>query len=74
MSLPSIIRDKRPLRFTVDQYIDLERDMVGICRQCGEEKASCEPDARKYPCDHCGANEVYGTDELLARGELEIIE
>jgi hypothetical protein len=24
-----------------------------------------EPDARKYECESCGANSVYGAEELL---------
>jgi hypothetical protein len=47
--------------------------MIGICRACGEERESCEPDARKYLCPVCQAPEVYGIEELLAREEVEII-
>jgi hypothetical protein len=47
--------------------------MIGICRACGEERESCEPDARKYLCPVCQAPEVYGIEDLLAREEVEII-
>ncbi len=41
---------------------------VGFCRVCGAEHCGVEPDARKYPCEDCGAREVYGAEELLIMG------
>ena len=41
---------------------------AGFCRACGEERDGCEPDARRYPCDACGANQVYGASELIMMG------
>lgn len=40
-------------------------DNPGFCIICGEEAMGCEPDARKYKCEHCGKKGVYGSDELL---------
>ena len=40
-------------------------DNPGFCVACGEEQEGCEPDARKYKCEHCGERQVYGADELL---------
>lgn len=40
-------------------------DNPGFCVLCGEDHEGCEPDARKYPCDHCGKRAVYGAEELL---------
>lgn len=40
-------------------------DNPGFCLVCGVEAEGCEPDARKYTCEHCGAQEVYGAAELL---------
>jgi hypothetical protein len=45
-------------------------ELIGFCLACGAEKDSCEPDARKYECDECGAFEVYGAEELLMMGEV----
>lgn len=42
-------------------------DNPGFCVACGEEVEGCEPDARRYPCDSCGAEAVYGAEELLIR-------
>ena len=40
-------------------------DSIGICINCGEERDSCEPDARQYECYDCERNTVYGASELL---------
>ena len=55
---------------TTDQILAAaERDdNTGICKACGEEQGCCEPDARKYECEACGENEVYGAEELLICG------
>ncbi len=40
-------------------------DNPGFCIACGEDAEGCEPDARKYECEHCGAHRVFGAEELL---------
>lgn len=40
-------------------------DNEGMCCQCGEIAYGVEPDARNYECESCGANEVFGAEELL---------
>lgn len=40
-------------------------DNPGFCVACGNEQEGCEPDAREYACEACGARAVYGSDELL---------
>lgn len=69
----SITDTGKPLRMTEEQYLALLGDDIGICRECGNEQGACEPDARNYKCDACGWLEVYGTEELLVRGEIEFI-
>jgi hypothetical protein len=69
----SIIDTGKPLRLTEEEYSALTGDDMGICRACGTEWEECEPDARAYPCAHCGQQEVYGTEELLMMGEIEFI-
>lgn len=40
-------------------------DNPGFCVACGNEQDGCEPDAREYKCEACGAKKVYGAEELL---------
>ena len=46
-------------------------DDVGWCLACGEVQEGCEPDARKYACEGCGAAKVYGLYELALMGLVE---
>jgi hypothetical protein len=56
---PVIISQKRVLAA-------VERDdNTGFCKACGQEQDGCEPDARNYRCESCGAMEVYGAEEML---------
>ena len=43
----------------------LDMDNPGFCTACGFEADGCEPDARGYACEDCGAHKVYGAEELL---------
>jgi Zn finger protein HypA/HybF involved in hydrogenase expression len=43
----------------------LEAD--GFCLACGEEASGVEPDACRYECEGCGAEQVYGAEEILLR-------
>ena len=40
----------------------------GFCLACGNTQGGCEPDARRYTCETCGAAKVYGAEELLMMG------
>lgn len=40
-------------------------DSPGFCVRCGADAEGVEPDARRYECDQCGENGVYGAEELL---------
>jgi len=57
--------------FKLEQIQQADDDMAGFCRACGNEQYGCEPDARKYVCESCGAREVYGAQELLLMGLVE---
>jgi hypothetical protein len=43
---------------------------LGLCIRCGAEAYGVEPDARRYPCEDCGQNGVYGLEELLLMGYI----
>lgn len=36
----------------------------GFCIMCGTEVEGVEPDARKYKCERCEADCVYGAEEI----------
>jgi len=40
-------------------------EMIGFCTACGEPADEVEPDAREYECESCGAEKVYGAEELI---------
>lgn len=40
-------------------------DNPGFCLICGNEADGCEPDAENYECESCGAEQVFGADQLL---------
>lgn len=43
-------------------------DNPGFCLACGAETEGVEPDARNYECESCGANKVFGAEEILIGG------
>lgn len=45
----------------------------GCCLACEEFVfGGIEPDAENYPCESCGENQVFGLEQLLIMGILEI--
>lgn len=40
-------------------------DNPGFCLMCGNEASGVEPDAENYKCESCGAEQVFGADQLL---------
>lgn len=54
--------------FELEQIEEAMVDNIGFCTTCGAERECCEPDARKYECDECGAFAVYGAEELVMMG------
>ena len=53
---------------TIEEFKDLDLNQMGVCTECGAERECCEPDAREYNCEDCGAMSVYGAQELLVMG------
>ena len=41
---------------------------IGFCLGCGAQNYGVEPDARKYECEECGKEKVYGAEEILLMG------
>ena len=56
--------------FTVSMD-DYQESGNGICLRCGEiQFGGCEPDARHYECEVCGARNVFGMEEALLMGNI----
>lgn len=45
---------------------------TGICISCGETQEGCEPDARNYECESCGERKVFGLEEALMQGLVDL--
>lgn len=56
-------------KITVDRIMDAieSGEYIGFCTACGAEADCVEPDACCYKCEECGANKVFGAEELLMR-------
>lgn len=58
-----------------EEFSGLDDDCCGLCIRCGETAVgTVEPDARKYECEYCDENGVYGAQELLMMGIIRITE
>lgn len=66
--------EKKKFVVTQEEYESLSESYQGICLECGEVRDNCEPDAEKYECESCGELKVYGAEQMLIMGRLEIKE
>lgn len=60
-----------PKRFTLAEIEEASETMSGFCIACGAQRDCCEPDARRYRCEECGKNHVYGAEEIFLMGLVE---
>jgi len=61
-------------QLTEEEYHQHTSDYDGICLACGEWSCGgVEPDARGYECDGCGMRKVYGAEEALMMGRLDLV-
>ena len=44
----------------------------GVCTKCGNIQSGCEPDARNYECEDCGENAVFGLEQAILEGKVEL--
>jgi hypothetical protein len=56
------------------EFADCDNNSEGCCVFCGETAFGVEPDARKYECESCERNGVYGMQELLLMGFITFSE
>ena len=57
----------RPM-VTEELWLEHRESYVGLCADCGEERETCEPDAREYPCEACGLAAVFGAEAYAFEG------
>ena len=64
----------KTIRMTEAEYLEavFGCESLGRCLACGEKAYDVEPDARRYICDSCGEWQVYGLEELMAMGRIEL--
>jgi hypothetical protein len=57
-----------------DEFLEHCAKNDGYCTYCKEWTAfgGVEPDARRYECSECGRMRVYGAEEALLKGVIEI--
>lgn len=53
---------------SIELAMILSENCEGFCLACGNTQSGVEPDARKYTCEHCNAEKVYGAEELVMMG------
>lgn len=52
---------------------DIADGLNGGCTACGElQYGGVEPDARNYECEGCGEKAVFGLEELLVMGMIDL--
>ena len=60
-----------PKRFSVKRLERAADANVGFCVACGASRDGCEPDARRYPCESCKMNLVFGAEEIALQGWVQ---
>lgn len=61
-------------RISEDEYIVHREEYDGFCLSCNDWTAmgGIEPDARDYECTSCGKHQLFGAEEILMMGILDI--
>jgi Zn finger protein HypA/HybF involved in hydrogenase expression len=60
---------------TLKEIQEAADENQGWCTNCEEwTHDNCEPDARKYECPECEHNTVYGAEELIVMGLVDLSE
>ncbi len=57
---------------TLEMYESACQDMQGICTACHELVDGVEPDAEGYTCPACDEAKVFGMEQALIMGLIEV--
>lgn len=60
------------ITITVDEFKEYSDDNMGVCLACDELQSGCEPDAENYECESCGEPKVFGLEQALIIGQIDI--
>ena len=63
---------RKKLTFTA--WRDARENHIGWCRACGATQSVTEPGDREHECSVCGGHEVFGADEWIGEGWLEVVD
>ena len=56
-------------------YLQESESGVAYCIECHEPACDyLEPDTQNALCEHCGASEVFGLEQLLIMGRVFIVD
>jgi hypothetical protein len=58
-------------RFSLEELEEASDSMSGFCLACGESRDCCEPDARRYKCESCDNDLVFGAEEIALMGYVK---
>jgi len=61
------------LSVSEDQYTELCHDHNGVCLECGEIADCVEPDAEEYKCESCEKHAVFGLEQAMLLGNVDIV-
>ena len=64
----------KPVPFSLIEDAIQEDDNTGFCLYCHAQHFNIEPDARGYECEDCGRNGVFGAEEILMMGYVNMEE
>ena len=64
----------RCFSMTEAEYARLRDTYKGLCLHCGAERDTVEPDAEHYLCPTCNTTDVYGIEQVLILGLINLQE
>lgn len=68
-------RKKTTWKMTEEEFKAHRDEYSGGCISCGTiQYGGVEPDAEDYECEACGESHMYGIENLLHMGRIDIID
>ena len=61
------------MEMSMKEYYIASRNHEGYCTECKKlTRDRCEPDAENYPCPDCENNSVFGVENAMLIGYIDI--